>query len=153
MEIVPEDIRWSSDSQAIATYVGWILYLDGRQQQLDDLGGLDWWPPAQARKLIGDQIDPKWDFSHDGQRLAFARPLGDRIDILTIEATTQQQTLLGSIQSSFPQRIRWSPDDKFLIIGTGDGIWAMPAMTGRTAQMLLKDATLVDVIPRPKSTP
>ncbi|MBI4670624.1 MAG: PD40 domain-containing protein [Chloroflexi bacterium] len=150
-EWVPQDMQWAPDSQAIGTSFGWFLSLDGTKQLVTELATIPWWTPAQARKLIGNQVDPKWDFSHDGKRLAWLEPKDGSFQIVTIDASTRAQELIGTLPAPYALMVRWSADDRFLIIDAGGVIWKMAAVPGSAAEPVLKDALLVNVIPRPNA--
>lgn len=148
MEWVPQDLQWSPDSQTIGTSFGWFLSLDGTKRPVADLESVAWWVPAQARKLIGNQVDPKWSFSHDGRRLAWLEPKDGVFQIVTIDISTRAQELIGAISAPYALMVRWSSDDRWMVVDAGGAIWKIATLPGSVAEPILEDAILVNAIPR-----
>lgn len=159
MDIAPDSIRWSPDSQSIATFTGWIFYLDGHKQHLDSFYDLEWWPAARAQRLI-ENPEATWFFSHDGNRLAVANPTESQTAISIIDAGTQQSIQAGTIIDARPLKVRWTPDDQALVLGVWHPddqgidsgryeIWLVSISVPGNPELLLKQAQLVDVIRYP----
>lgn len=159
IDITPDSIRWSPDSQSIATFTGWIFYLDGHKQHLDSFYDLEWWPAARAQRLIGNS-EATWSFSHDGNRLAVANPTESQTAISIIDAGTQQSIQVGTIVDARPLKVRWTPDDRALVLGAWHPddqgidsgryeIWLVSMSPPGNPELLLNQAQLVDVIRYP----
>jgi dipeptidyl aminopeptidase/acylaminoacyl peptidase len=148
MEIAPQDVRWSPDSQTIGTWTGWLFPLNGLPRQID-LNTISWWEPAQARRLIGNQVDPKWAFSRDGQRLVYTTPASDGAEVWSIATSAGTATLVGTVPSTAtPLVLRWSPDERAVLIGLNDAtIWSLPIGEGVSSTRVFSDGTLIDVVP------
>ncbi|NTU65603.1 MAG: hypothetical protein HGB05_19930 [Chloroflexi bacterium] len=151
MEIAPQDVRWSPDSQTIGTWTGWLFPLEGSPRQTD-LNTVSWWEPAQARRLIGSQVDPKWMFSRDGQRLVYTTPASNGVEVWSIATSSGTAVLLGTVPSTAaPLVIRWSPDERAVLIGLNDAtVWRMLVVGNTPSAKVLSGGDLIDVVPSPR---
>jgi len=152
MELTPDGITWSPDSQSIATFAGWVLALNGEQKHFDDFRDLGWWPRSRPR-LIADETVQVWEFSHDRQQLAFAKISEGTVSIFVINEPAPPPRLIGTISASTIQRIRWNIDDKTLVVGTNTGIWALSINDRSAPELLVKEGLLVDVVARWPDSP
>ena len=151
MDFAPQDVRWSPDSQTIGTWTGWLFPLNGSPQQTD-LNTVSWWEPAQARRLIGNQVDPKWAFSRDGQRLVYTTPASNGAEVWSIATSSGTATLLGTVPSTAaPRVIRSSPDERAVFIGLNDAtVWRMSVAGNTPSARVLSGGDLIDIVPSPR---
>lgn len=143
-EWVPQDMQWSPDNQIIGTSFGWFVSLDGTKRAVADLETVSWWESAQARKLIANQVDPKWAFSYDGRRLAWLEPQAGRFQIVTFDTSTQARTEIGTLTAPYGLMVRWSADDQWIVADAGGTIWKIAARPNSVAETVLENAILID---------
>lgn len=168
------EASWSPDGQYLLIH-NQVYDLAGNQSMPEGIGGLEWLPDRsqllhwasdglRVITVTGDEVAlieesvmdsrSKWAFSHDSRRLAFGQPLeaaGIPIAIYDFDSgETQRIDIVPDAVYIYP--LRWSADDTLLIFtaGTGergDDLWTLPAVPGGTAERLLADAALIEVLP------
>lgn len=169
MEHVAHEITWSVDSQYLLLLgLNQVLDLSGEQVSAP-LPGAAFWLPGAAQLLvngleglrlmtvtgaeiatISSQYAPAWAFSHDGRQLAYSQPDdAGQINLFIYTLSEQETHFIGAVPAGvFP--LRWSRHDDYLILGGAQGnqsvIWAIEALPDSTAELILEDALLIEVI-------
>lgn len=105
-----------------------------------------------------------WALSHDGQKIAYAHRFGSPLqqDIYIYNVETQTDTLIGPINGYLVTELRWTADDRLLVIGannpklpSGGAIFTMRPEADTLPELLLESDTayLVDVLPEAGGRP
>ena len=174
MEYVSEQMSWSPDGQYLLVH-NEIFDLEGNLVSPDYQFGVRWMPTGTQLLARGDGLwimtiagEPitqistlpihEWAFSHDGRYLAYAHGAIDgppSIAVYDLEEDTSRTILSHSASP-----IRWSADDRFLILGTyGGDPGARPQITivgvdpPGEEKVLIDYAELIEVVAYPPPAP
>ncbi len=168
-----DGMSWSPDGQFLLIH-NRVYDLAGNLLLTGDAGRLEWLPDRPqliyltdgTLRIItptGDEIARiqgvearaiSWAFSPNGRRLAFGQPreaAGIPIAIYDFDSgETQRIGMVPDAVYIYP--LRWSADDSLLVftVGASEGsndLWMLPAAPGGTAERLLADAALIEVLP------
>ena len=96
---------------------------------------------------------PAWNFSRDGQKLAYSQSTNDaQTNIFVFDLNTQEDQFIGIVPTAHLSILRWSGDDTYLIMDDGQDatpIWAMGAQPNSVVETVLDKGVLVEVIALP----
>ncbi|MCP5095451.1 MAG: hypothetical protein GY943_07860 [Chloroflexi bacterium] len=174
IEHTADEISWSDDVQYLLIRNA-VYNLTGEQISPDYLA-LTAWVPAQTSLLFNSQDGLRlttttgqeiatisnmktkvWAFSHDGQYLAYTQPNGEQTDIYIFDLTQQTNHLISTMQTKddidMLRILRWSSDNDYLILDNwrdDSPIWTIQANVGSTAEIILQDGFLIEIIPQIK---
>ena len=97
-----------------------------------------------------------WALSNDGRRLVFSQKSTDAgVPLAIYDLESGETQIAGTIPNAiYDSELRWSEDDTKLIAGVdyGEGryaIWTLEAQPGSTAERLIENAVLIEVVPYP----
>ena len=170
VEYVSEQMSWSPDGQYLLVH-NKIYDLDGNLVSPDYNAGVHWLPNDTRLLAHGDGLwivtiagEPitqisapsiqDWAFSHDNRYLAYAHVVADEensIVVYDLEEGTSRAILPHSAST-----IRWSADDRSLILGTYGGesserpqITIVSIDPPGEERVLIDYAELIEVVPYP----
>ena len=171
-----DEVSWSPDGQYLLAHTR-VYDLAGNQLMPEGIGGLDWLPDrpqlfhlATERPRIisvtGEEIalveqsayhsTLNWALSNDGRRLVFSQKSTDAgVPLAIYDLESGETQIAGTIPNAiYDSELRWSEDDTKLIAGVdyGEGryaIWTLEARPGSTAERLIENAVLIEVVPYP----
>lgn len=170
------ELQWSPDGSALLVGMvspNYIVQLDGSQSTLpENSKGLAWIPGGvdlliqqEEGLVITDQkgqpvisvTDAKqrvtaWDFSSDGRYLAYAyaRTEGESTQVAIFDLEKGETTLSGLAPTQTITALYWTAANNALILDDGDyntPIWAMALEESATAEVLIEEGILINVIP------
>lgn len=168
VEYVSEQMSWSPDGQYLLVH-NEIYDLEGNLISPDYRSGVHWLPndtrllahgdgfrimtiAGEELALISDQSVTEWAFSHDGRYLAYTEGrAGERASVVIYDI---EEGINRTIVPHSAWLIRWSADDRFLIMGTAGGEpSARPQITmvsvdpGGEERLLIDYAELIEAVP------
>lgn len=172
IEYTAKEMTWSPDSQFLLVR-NEVFDLDGRQISPQFLGRA-YWLPNQPQLLInsddglrlttvegveiammGNSFSPAWNFSRNSQKLAYSQSTNDaQTNIFIFDLNTQEDQFIGIVPAAYLSILRWSGDDKYLIMDDGQDItpiWAMNAQPNSTLETILDEGVLVEVVALPNN--
>ncbi len=174
MEYVSEQMSWSPDGQYLLVH-NKIFDLEGNLVSPDYQSAVHWMLTGTQLLARGDELwtmtmtgEPitqisalpihEWAFSHDGRYLAYAHGAIDGPQ--SIAVYDLEEGISRTILSHSASPIRWSTDDRFLILGTyGGDPDARPQVTiagvdpPGEERVLIDYAELIEVVAYPPSAP
>lgn len=116
--------------------------------------------PPTAADLVTQKLPPgsAWALSHDGQKVAYSLAVGGplRNEIYIFDVERQSNMLVGPINGYRVPEIRWTAEDRLLVIGatnpkfpSGGALFSLAPEANVLPEILLESDTayLVDVIP------
>ena len=116
---------------------------------------------ARINDDVYESSEHTWAFAHDGRRLAYSRPRSEGATVAVYDLERDESQVIGTVPGAgfvgieSIGMVRWSADDSHLIIGVYRAdtyrpeIWTLAAQPGGTAELLLENAELVEVVPYP----
>ena len=175
------ELQWSPDGSALLVGMispNYIVQLDGSQAALPEGSkGVAWIPGGedllvqqegglvitdqQGQPIISvsaaEQRVTAWAFSSNGRYLAYAYAgtEGEATQIAIFDLEKGETMLSGSAPVQTIADLYWTPANNALILDDGDHntpIWAMGLEGAETAEVLIEEGILINVIPKPSTS-